>query len=256
MASRSLLLVDDEPHLGLIVGRLARRISLETTCTPDVASAWQTLSRRPYDLVLLDVNLPGASGIDLLRRLRAPPGPGDQAGARPRQQVALFCQPAQTGDVAAGWAAGADYLVAKDLVAQPEAWQSRVQEILAHVDGQPPAGLLAFLTNASRQSTCDLEALEQVLQRREAHILGREVLEQVLRRALERAFGSIGTVQERAAWVVAGEGRLNRMALPRSVPRAAWQLFIASVADQWWCLLGSVAGTPLLEALQIAHLKG
>src|SRR5204862_549045 len=80
--------------------------------------------------------------------------------------------------------------------------------------------------------------------------LGEEVPELVLRRALDRAFASLYPAQERVRWVIAGESRLDRRALPRRVPRRSLRLCFASLAEQWWCLLGTEGSAPLVAALQ------
>jgi CheY-like chemotaxis protein len=72
-----LLLVDDAPEIARVVQHLARRAGQDLVCRADVPSAWEYLhavdTPRP-DLVLLDVNLPGASGIDLFRRMQSEGG--------------------------------------------------------------------------------------------------------------------------------------------------------------------------------------
>ena len=128
MTKSRLLLVDDDPDLGLVVRVLTRRDGYDLTHHLDAESAWAGLDAARPDLILLDVNLPGTSGLDFLRRLRASP--------HARQAVALFVQPALTQDIVAGWAAGADYLVSKDLVTRPDAWKKRLDEILAHLHGR------------------------------------------------------------------------------------------------------------------------
>ena len=45
-----------------------------------------------------------------------------------------------------------------------------------------------------------------------------------LRRAIDRAFGSEVTAQERALWVLASRGRLDRRALPPAVARRCLRL--------------------------------
>src|SRR4051794_10915695 len=188
----------------MILSRVVRSAGVEFASRTDAASALEFLRATQPDVTLLDVNLPGTSGIELLKRLRA-------AEATAGLKVALFCQSGLASDVAAGWAAGADYLVVKDLVGQPDHLRRRLVTILEHSDGRPAVEPLRFPTNTGGQTAQDWAApLEQVLAQAAARDLGGEVLEQVLRRAVERAFGTEVPAAERAAWVLSGRGRLDR----------------------------------------------
>ena len=151
MTSPRLLLVDDDPDMGFLVRILSRRSGLALTHRLDAESAWSGLDAERPDLVLLDVNLPGTGGIEFLERLRASP-------EHTRQAVALFVQPALMRDVAAGWAAGADYHLSKDLVTRPDAWKQRLDEILAHLHGRD-TGHSIFI-DRDRMSSAGLDSLE------------------------------------------------------------------------------------------------
>src|SRR5262245_66626534 len=121
MANEHLWLVDDSPELGIIVGRHCRLGRQALTGFVTAEPAWEALAggaARP-DLILLDVNLPGLSGLELLRRIR-------QHDDLRRLTVALFCHPGLVHDLAQGWAAGADYLFAKDLVTDLQGWARRM----------------------------------------------------------------------------------------------------------------------------------
>lgn len=67
----SILLVEDEPRLRRTLVRSlgGRRYRVEEAPTAAAAVAAATSAR--FDVMLLDVNLPDASGWDVLRRLRA-----------------------------------------------------------------------------------------------------------------------------------------------------------------------------------------
>jgi DNA-binding response OmpR family regulator len=51
--------------------RALRENGMEAVGAGDAAEMWRMLDQAPYDLVLLDVMLPGASGLDICRQLRA-----------------------------------------------------------------------------------------------------------------------------------------------------------------------------------------
>ena len=121
MSHPLLLLVDDSQEMGLIVRSLARRIGWEAAARLDAETAWQALGERP-DLILLDVNLPGASGLEWLRRVRRTPELADLT-------VALYTHWGLPTDVAAGLEAGVDFVFDKDLATRPADWQRRLLEI-------------------------------------------------------------------------------------------------------------------------------
>ena len=65
-----MLLVEDEKKVADFVARglRAERFSLDVAY--DGAVGWEMASGSPYDLIILDLMLPGISGTELLRRLR------------------------------------------------------------------------------------------------------------------------------------------------------------------------------------------
>jgi PAS domain S-box-containing protein len=121
--SANLLLVEDMPEMGLIVQRFARKAGHELCWVKTAEEAWDHLQGNRPDLVLLDIHLPGMNGIELCRRLRT----------QQRQTtlpIALFSQGALPEDITAGLSAGANYVLSKELLCQPEAWRQRLAEIL------------------------------------------------------------------------------------------------------------------------------
>ncbi|WP_419953288.1 response regulator transcription factor [Methylobacterium sp.] len=66
-----ILLVEDDDGLRMLVTRLLRESGYRVTGCRTGAEFWRLLPAGGVDLVLLDVMLPGASGLDLLRALRA-----------------------------------------------------------------------------------------------------------------------------------------------------------------------------------------
>jgi DNA-binding response OmpR family regulator len=101
----TVLIVDDEPHIVELV-----RVTLEDERVlvleaHDGATALAQASASQPDLVLLDVNLPDLSGLEVCRRLRRE---HDYAG-----RIVMLTAAAQHDDVARGLAAGADQYVTK-----------------------------------------------------------------------------------------------------------------------------------------------
>ncbi len=70
-----MLVVDDDPLNLRIAARLLRELGHGGALVNSGAKALQLAREHPFDLVLLDVNMPGMSGQDALTELRRnPPG--------------------------------------------------------------------------------------------------------------------------------------------------------------------------------------
>jgi two-component system response regulator RegX3 len=65
------LLVDDEPAIRDAVGYALRGAGYDVETEVDGESALEAAGARQFDLVILDVMLPGLDGIEVCRRLRA-----------------------------------------------------------------------------------------------------------------------------------------------------------------------------------------
>jgi len=74
--SRHILLVDDEPHVPLLVRPLLEQLGMTVQTARSLTEARRSLAQHRPDGVLLDLHLPDGSGLDLLRELRAAPDTG------------------------------------------------------------------------------------------------------------------------------------------------------------------------------------
>ena len=70
--SRRILLVDDDPAVLRGVGGLLRDEGYRTETAPNAAEAHAALAKNPPDAVILDLGLPGETGLQLLQRLPRP----------------------------------------------------------------------------------------------------------------------------------------------------------------------------------------
>jgi CheY-like chemotaxis protein len=277
MAVPLLLLVEDSPEITFIVQRYARRGGYEVAACATVSEAWDWLKaegstqkaegRRQKaegesppsafcllpsafclpDLVLLDVNLPGENGLELCRRLQAVP----ELAAVP---VAIFGHWDRPEDIAAGIEAGAEFLLTKDLLARPEAWQTRLGEILTPADSRPPLLSLSWNEQCRASLSAEfLEALNQVLWQPAGGSPDAAVTHALARRALHRAGRQAGLAANVLDGCLGPHGllpdRIARAGRP-DVVRA----FVVALAEQLWCLLGTAASAPCREALAAAVL--
>ena len=69
------LLVDDDARLGALVTEYLAKNDIDVTVAGDGERGLATLGRGRFDVVLLDVMLPGIDGLEVCRRLRAAPAP-------------------------------------------------------------------------------------------------------------------------------------------------------------------------------------
>jgi hypothetical protein len=67
----SILVVDDEPGIRVQLEAILRDEGFGVTSVSRGEEALAAVSRELYDLIMLDVWLPGMDGIDTLRQLRA-----------------------------------------------------------------------------------------------------------------------------------------------------------------------------------------
>jgi DNA-binding response OmpR family regulator len=65
-----ILVVDDEAPIRMTLERLLRRRGYEVTVAGSGEEALEALDRQPFELLLLDLKLPGISGLDVARHAR------------------------------------------------------------------------------------------------------------------------------------------------------------------------------------------
>lgn len=68
--TRRVLLIEDEPGLVLTLTDRLKSEGYEVAAASDGPSGLERATREPWDIILLDVMLPGASGFDVCRDLR------------------------------------------------------------------------------------------------------------------------------------------------------------------------------------------
>ena len=72
------LLADDERAIAITLADDLQRAGFEVEVANDGASAIELYGTKPFDVVVTDMNMPGASGMDLLERVKSGPGPGSE----------------------------------------------------------------------------------------------------------------------------------------------------------------------------------
>src|SRR5882672_7527315 len=69
----NLLLVEDDPELPELLGNLLLDDNIALASARDAATALALVGKRHFDLILLDLGLPGMDGFEVLRQLKASP---------------------------------------------------------------------------------------------------------------------------------------------------------------------------------------
>jgi len=65
------LVIDDEPAILRLVATVLRELGVETLTATDAETATQILKSSKPDLIVTDVRLPGMSGIEFTRKVKA-----------------------------------------------------------------------------------------------------------------------------------------------------------------------------------------
>ncbi|RUO79952.1 DNA-binding response regulator [Idiomarina tyrosinivorans] len=68
--THNVLLIDDDAEMSAMLTELLRREGVELTCVEDGETGLEKALRGDFELILLDVMLPGIDGMQLLQRLR------------------------------------------------------------------------------------------------------------------------------------------------------------------------------------------
>jgi DNA-binding response OmpR family regulator len=123
VSTARILIVDDDPTVADVVARYLRRDGHDVACAGDGPTALASAHANPPDLVVLDLMLPGMSGLDVCRRLR---------DAGPVAIVMLTALGDET-DRVIGLETGADDYVTKPF--SPRELALRVRSVLRRTHG-------------------------------------------------------------------------------------------------------------------------
>jgi DNA-binding response OmpR family regulator len=128
------LVVDDEPTVREVVVGYLRRDGHAVSEAADGPAALALLETETFDLMVLDMMLPGVNGLDILRRVRA-------KGEMP---VIMLTARAEESDRVAGLELGADDYVVKPF--SPRELAARVNGVLRRATPRAPAamGMIEF----------------------------------------------------------------------------------------------------------------
>jgi CheY-like chemotaxis protein len=118
---QTVLIADDEPSMRLLVHATIESDDYRVVEAVDGAEAWTMIKSEKPSLVLLDLQMPGRTGLEVLALVKGDPG---LAGTR----VILLTSKAQESDIEKGLIAGADFYLTKPF--SPLDLLTRVEEAL------------------------------------------------------------------------------------------------------------------------------
>lgn len=179
-----MLLVEDEAGLAMTIADLLSAAGHSVKVAGDARGAETLIGRNAFDLVILDVMLPGKDGFEFCKELRAT-----------QKDVAILMLTARTqvNDRVQGLKLGADDYLVKPF--DPEELLARIEALLRRAghSGRPPAGVVhlgdieidferaALRRSGERLSTTgkELQLLEYLVRHRGRVLSREEILQNV-----------------------------------------------------------------------------
>lgn len=116
-----IVLVEDMVDIGAIIKKLASKSGVLVRWYTNGEEAWEYLAENVPDLLLLDIHLPGMSGVELCQKVRE---------VQPDLTIILFSQETDPDKIDFFRRAGANHIWSKDLLGQPPLWQKKINSIL------------------------------------------------------------------------------------------------------------------------------
>jgi DNA-binding response OmpR family regulator len=100
------LIADDEPNLRLLVSATLLSDELDVIEAEDGDEAWKLIQEHQPEIVILDLQMPGRTGLEVAEAIRKTP-------AVASTRIIMLTSKAQRADVERGYAVGADIYLTK-----------------------------------------------------------------------------------------------------------------------------------------------
>ncbi|MDG1116222.1 MAG: response regulator [Flavimaricola sp.] len=130
MEAAHLLIVDDDERIRVLLQKFLVRSGFLVTAARDAAHARRILSGLEFDMIVLDVMMPGEDGVSLCRDLRSRLG----------TPILLLTAKSETNERINGLEAGADDYMSKPF--EPKELLLRINAILRRVPAAEPIAVL------------------------------------------------------------------------------------------------------------------
>ncbi|MGI8594931.1 MAG: response regulator transcription factor [Solirubrobacteraceae bacterium] len=177
----TVLVVEDEQSIGAIVRTYLQREGFRVLWVRTGEEALAELARHPISLMVLDVGLPGVSGLEVCRHVRG------------RVPIIMLTARDEEADRVAGLELGADDYVAKPF--SPRELVARVRAVLRRTGGRAGAG----------GNVLTLGPVTLSRERREVCVEGQEIA------LTPKEFELLGYLMERAGTVVSRDSLLEEV---------------------------------------------
>lgn len=180
-----LLIIDDDVRLGALLERLLKPEGFQVTLVTDGLQGVRRATSEVFDLLVLDVMLPGMDGFEVLRRIRA----------SSKVPVIMLTAKGSDSDRIVGLELGADDYLSKPF--NPRELVARIRAVLRRAEGASPAPVTEVLRvgdlvmdtarrevmadgNAVQLTTTEFDLLRCFL-RHPGQVLSRDALMDMLR---------------------------------------------------------------------------
>lgn len=141
---KRILLAEDEVNIASFISRGLTEYGYEVITAANGTEGWESITRQRFDLLILDIMMPGMNGLELCRRFRQHYGYS--------VPVIMLTALGSTEDIVSGLDAGAD-----DYVVKPFSFgelDARLRALLRRGNEQAGSGLL--LTYGDLELNCSL----------------------------------------------------------------------------------------------------
>jgi len=225
----SVLVVDDTEGNRYTMGRLLRRAGMHVVEAASAAEAYARLAERRPDLVVLDINLPDASGHDVLKAIKSAP---DSAATPVMHVSASFISNA---DRAFGLEGGADAYLTHPL--DPDVFVATARALLRAEDER---GRLVHREQEARRAAEGTAARATLLQDLTAALARTMSAAQVSQVVVTRAFSALAALAGAVAVVDEDGGTLHVLGSEN---------FPDATRDEWRSY-SIAAASPMAEAVR------
>lgn len=160
-----ILYAEDDADTARITAAILENAGFRVTCVGDGEAVWRAFQERKPDIVLLDWQMPGMDGMDVLRLV---------AGADPAVPVILHTSHAAPANEARAFSLGAREFVGKDCY--PEVLVSRLRNVYGQVCRERRPSQSYCLSSRTRYDrparVLSIDGRETVLKPLDATLLG------------------------------------------------------------------------------------